>query len=382
MALRLLKFDTINPQAYIVDKIKEQYDSFSKFKRGEALDWIIATRGNFSDFYTYNLRKLGWESEEFFMNDYYIEKVAEEMFGLRKSYLYAKTRIKNLIRPSANRWKKVVISAYIKKYNPDVILVREISGMQSDFWKPFGMKSLLVSRIASPIPPHWFPGHWDIVLTSTEAYKTFFNLNGVKSYINPNGFDLRILDELSKREKKYDVTFVGGLGDRHWARRTKCIASFADKVNFKWWGYNGNRYKQEQSLKRSWQGITSGIDMLQIYKDSKIVFNDYGEVADGEGVNQRLFEALGVGSMLLTRNAENLRKNFPSDIFVTFDDERDCLEKINYYLKNEEEREKIAKRGQEYLLGNFTYDRLMTDIDIILKEGYESKFGRNLNRNN
>lgn len=350
--------------------------TFSRLSRAEALDWIISTRGNFSDFYTYNLKKLGWEAEEFFMNDYYIDKVADELFGANKSIRSLKERIKNKFKPSENRWKKIVISAYIESYKPDIILVREVIGMQSDFWKPFGKKALLAARLASPIPNRWYPRDFDLILTSTEAYKVFFNLNGVKSYINPNGFDRRILNELTNGEKKYGVTFVGGLGDRYWARRTKCIEYFAGEVDFKWWGYKGNKYGKDHPLNLTWQGITSGIDMLQIYKQSRIVFNDYGEVADGMGVNQRLFEALGVGSMLLTRSAENLKRNFPEGIFVTFDNEKDCLEKINYYLKNETEREEIAKKGQEFILSNFTYDKLMIDLERILKEAYEAKFGK------
>jgi len=114
--------------------------------------------------------------------------------------------------------------------------------------------------------------------------------------------------------------------------------------------------------------------MLQIYSQSKIVFNDYGKVADGMAVNQRMFEVLGLGSLLLTREADNLKKEYPANIFVTFRDEKDCLDKINYYLKNDEEREEIASAGQKYILNNFTYKILMKDLDNVLKKSYNKKF--------
>lgn len=114
--------------------------------------------------------------------------------------------------------------------------------------------------------------------------------------------------------------------------------------------------------------------MLKIYRQSKIVFNDYGEVANGLGVNQRIFEVLGTGSLLLTRYADNFKSEYPEDIFVVFTDEKDCLEKINYYLKNEKEREEIALRGQKFILENFTYEKLMKELSGHLKQLYKQKF--------
>lgn len=374
--MRLLKFDSINPEVYILNKIRENIGMFEKMSRAELLEWIISTRGNFSDFYTYNLKTLGWETEEFYVNEYYIDKVADELYGSTKNIIQYKERLKNKIRPVKNRWKIKVISDYIKKYNPDVIFVREHIGIQSDFWTSFRDKSFLVSRIAAPIPRSWSPKDWDLILTSTETYKTFFEINGVPSYINHNGFDERILNELTNGQKIHDVTFVGGLGNRNWMKRTKCVEYIAGQVNFKWWGYNGNKYEPDHPINKQWMGITTGIEMMNIYKQSKIVFNDYGEIAEGTGVNQRMFEVLGVGSLLITREAENLKKEYPQNIFVMFSDEKDCLDKINYYLKNEKEREEIASAGQKYILENFTYKQIMKELDLILKERYKKNSNR------
>ncbi len=118
--------------------------------------------------------------------------------------------------------------------------------------------------------------------------------------------------------------------------------------------------------------------MLQIYRDSKIVFNDYGEIADGMGVNQRIFEVLGVGSFLLTRKADNLEETFPKGLFEVFTDEKDCLDKINYFLRNDKEREEIAAAGQQHVLKNYSYKNLASEIDRVLRENFKIKFGRDL----
>ncbi len=261
-------------------------------------------------------------------------------------------------------------------YKPDVIMVREVIGLPSEFWRSYDDKALIVSRLAAPVPRYWSMTDFNLILTSTDAYKTFFELNGVETFINPNGFDERILNEIGECEKENDVTFVGGLGNRYWAKRTECVNYFAGKIDFKWWGYCGNKYPEGHPIKKSNQGITSGLDMLRIYKKSRIVFNDYGEIAENTGVNQRMFEVLGIGTFLLTREATNFRKNFPENIFVTFRDEKDCLDKINYFLKNEKEREEIASAGQKYILENYRYENLMKDIDVILNNSYRKKFSK------
>lgn len=378
LPMRLLKFDTINPEKYILRKIKDNASEISSMNRKQMLDWIISLRGNFSDFYTYHLRNLGWEAEEFIVSEPYLEKVIDELYGASKGVRHLKDDFLNRLRPFKDRWKLNVIKDYINNYNPDVILIREQIGIPSDYWHGFRSKALIVSRIATPVPRYWSHTDFDLILTSTEVFRTFFELNRVPSYINHNGFDERVLSELKQDEKKYNTTFVGGLGDKFWINRTKCFRYLVMNTDAVWWGYNEEIFPQTDVLRQRHRGLASGLEMLQIYKDSRIVFNDYGEIADGMGVNQRIFEVLGVGSFLLTRKADNLEKTFPKDIFATFTDEKDCLDKINYYLKNEAEREEIAKAGQEFILKNYNYKDLMKEIDTILRQNYKLKFKKSI----
>jgi hypothetical protein len=346
--------------------------------RKEFLAWIISLRANFSDFYTYNLRNIGWDAEEFIVTGCYIDKVEDELYGNAKNIVKLKSNLINRLRPVKDRRKLNIIKGYIDHYRPDVILVREQIGIPSEFWKSFSDKSLIVSRLAAPVPRFWSPADFDMILTSTEIYRQFFELNNVTSYINSNGFDERVLGELKPGDKKYNAVFVGGLGDKFWQARTKCFRYLAENIEMKWWGYNEEIFSESDPVRRSHQGITAGIEMLQIFKTSKIVFNDYGEIAAGMGVNQRIFEVLGVGSFLLTRKADNLDKSFPKDVFGTFVDEKDCLDKIKYFLKNEKEREEMAKAGQDFILNNFNYKDLSTELDRILKGKYKSKFNKDL----
>ena len=197
----------------------------------------------------------------------------------------------------------------------------------------------------------------------------------MKSLLNTDGFDVRIIDELdTNNAKEFDTVFVGGLGRSHFGKRTELMSKISDTVNFKWWGYKNDELKSE-SLEKTYQGATSGLDMFNIYKKSAIVLNDYINSANGVAINQRIFEVLGVGSFMLTRRSENLGTLLPRDSYDTFTDDEDCIRKIHYYLKNAKEREEKAKIGQQFILEKFNYKKLISKLSDQLREAYFEKFG-------
>jgi hypothetical protein len=58
-------------------------------------------------------------------------------------------------------------------------------------------------------------------------------------------------------------------------------------------------------------------------------------------VNQRLYEVMGVGSFLLSKESKTLESLLPKELNVTYRNVPDCLDKIKYFLKHEREREEI-----------------------------------------
>ncbi len=360
MSIKLIKFDIIHPPDYLT-KVKGTWHDIDKLTLDEYRDRLIKLRSNYSDFYTFHLNHTGeWQAEEYFlMDDDFTKKIAEKIFGSKAGF-YQIWRGRNLpgTAMNRNRWRRYVLTSYIRFVKPDVIFVRS-QPIESKFWEWFRFESLLVSRLSARLPFNWHPNHWHLIYTDQPDFKTFFELHGVKTILNKQGFDERIISELKIREKLYNTVFIGGLGTQNFSKRTDLFNAVAEKVDLTWWGYwwHNDPIKLEEfpELEKRFRGAVSGLEMFQIYKDSKIVINDYVDTANGIGFNQRMFELMGCGVFMLTRDAPNFESTFPKGLFATFENAEDLIKKVDYYLTHEGEREAIAKKGQRYVLEHYNY---------------------------
>ena len=75
-------------------------------------------------------------------------------------------------------------------------------------------------------------------------------------------------------------------------------------------------------------------------------------------ITRRIFEGMACGKLVLTDRldvAKGLEELFiDGQEIVLYDDMFDCIEKMNYYNENEEERERIAYNGMAKVIANHT----------------------------
>jgi glycosyltransferase involved in cell wall biosynthesis len=94
-------------------------------------------------------------------------------------------------------------------------------------------------------------------------------------------------------------------------------------------------------------------------------------------ITRRIFEGMACGKMVLTDRLPEetgLSEMFiEGEDIVYYDEMFDCIEKMNYYNENEEERERIAHNGMMKVLHNYTQIQVVDK----LTEKYEN-FRRNL----
>ena len=103
--------------------------------------------------------------------------------------------------------------------------------------------------------------------------------------------------------------------------------------------------------------------------NARIALNHHINVAQNYANNMRLYEATGVGSLLLTDYKDNLHCLFePGRDVVAYHSVKECAELIQHYLEHEDERAAIAKAGQSRTLAEHTYFHRMQEFVEIVRE--------------
>lgn len=140
--------------------------------------------------------------------------------------------------------------------------------------------------------------------------------------------------------KKYDICFVGNIAPGPREELLRLIQKHFPNV------FIGQRYLQE---------------MARTLSGSRIVFN----CSVKDDLNMRVFEALACGSLLLTNALPDSGQDelFQDGVHLaTYTDSEEMLHKIEYYLKHDNERERIAAAGREAALQAHTYRHRMEEL--------------------
>lgn len=163
---------------------------------------------------------------------------------------------------------------------------------------------------------------------------------------------------MCKMPKTRSIIFVGGdaFNNRGWI-----VNGLQEKYGerFEWWGQPHNRIR--------------GLPLNELYGSSKVVVGD--SQPSKNYWSNRVYETLGRGGFLLHPFVEGIDSEFIDKkhlVLYDRDSPQDLHDKIDYYLRNEKEREAIRLAGFEYVRDNLTYTHrcreLMKNYDTELQQ--------------
>jgi spore maturation protein CgeB len=114
--------------------------------------------------------------------------------------------------------------------------------------------------------------------------------------------------------------------------------------------------------------------MYRALARSRITVNRHINVAENNANNMRLYEATGVGSLLITDRKDNLGEIFEiGKEVVAYSSPEEAAELIRYYIKHPDEADLIAKAGQARTLKDHTYKTRMNELMPILERHLEER---------
>jgi spore maturation protein CgeB len=340
---------------------------------------LMARRFGTSDAYSFHLGRLGHNATEIVAN----------CESLQLAWAYGHAIDRRLVRRTGDilprrgqalarrSFLRSVALAQIEKFQPDVVYLQ-------DLWL-FGPRTLaslrrqgrlVVGQLASALPPVRRLRSLDLVLTAFPHYVDRLRRLGVKTEFFPIAFYERVLDCLvglgveakPRSSRQYSLTFVGGLSPKIYAEGTRALDSIAREMPLNVWGFGQENIPSGSAILSNYRGEAWGLDMYTVLAQSRITLNRHGEVAEGFATNMRMFEATGVGALLVTEKGKNLSQFFePGQEVVTYESEEDLIEKLRHYIKHDDERQEIAAAGQARTLREHTYERRIGELAEILE---------------
>jgi hypothetical protein len=347
-----------------------------------------------ADFYSRNLRRLGHEAVEIHLNNEAMQRAWAREQGLslpagqstassphprsgklRKLFRTTPGRtLRRVMEPFVRRfrrrtWLSRVLSAQVQHFRPDVILNQAVDSFDSRFLKSLKPKgSLLVGQIAAPLPEGDDLRGYDLMVSASPPIVQECRSRGLHAEPSRLAFEPDVLPRLGVSGNPIPVSFVGSVSHLHEGRR-QLLESLCKSSELCFWGKDLSELPDDSLLRSRHQGEVWGRGMYRILRDSRMTVNHHIGIAGPHAGNMRLYEATGVGTLLLTDWKEDLHEYFePGKEVVAYRSPAECAELIRHYSEHEDERLTIARAGQDRTLKEHTFYHRMQELLAVLSK--------------
>jgi len=344
--MRILILDPYYPD--VLDALYDAQPRLADAPYDEQWRAIMNLSFGTSDAYSVHLRELGHDAHEYIPNCRPLQLAWAREHAPRLSRLPWRIAGQAILLAQANRFRA------------DVVYVQSIGAFRPAVLRALSRRTkLLVGQIASALPQPERVRVYDLLFTS---FPHFVGRLDVPTELLRIGFDERVLDRVA-HPPRHDIVFIGQLGGQAHRRANGIVESAARQVAIDVWGPGDEDWPPDSPFRRRHHGTAWGIDMLAVLRGARIAINRHIDASAGYANNMRLFEATGMGTLLLTDELEGLSDMFiPGSEVITYAGADDLVEKARWYLAHEDERAAVAAAGQARTLRDHTYRARMQEL--------------------
>lgn len=264
------------------------------------------------------------------------------------------------------------IKSVIFQMKPDFLLHTK-DELPAETFEQLRQHVKVVMWYPDPELPDWLVPYIkasDIFFTMSEGLVEEFrkynpNIYWLSQAFEPSFFEMREITEADREIYSSDLAFVGNLGSkqRYLDRRAVLERILDEGFHLKWWGPRLPRKLATIPLimgkiGRSYGGkFVWGQEYAKVARCAKIFLAIDSMPHIRKSMSARMYTAVGCGAFYLCRHVDGIEDVLlPDKEIVTFRDEDEVVDKIRYYLGQDELRKKIANAGRERVLRDHTYE--------------------------
>jgi spore maturation protein CgeB len=312
------------------------------------------------------LRSLGHEAEDVIVNAYPLRRAwaAEHSSAIAAEWHWALRRRGLIPWPHRDygKWIWTSLIAQVRVFRPDVVYVQCVDLVPPSVVLELRAENVLVvGQLAAPLP-RWPLAGYDLMISSLPNYVSRFRAAGLDAEWVPLAFDPKVLEFVGSTPRDIDVSFVGSLSPHH-GDRVAILEAVARRTDVAIYSADADQVPRGSRLTSMMQGTAWGLDMYRVLARSALTINRHIDIAEQFANNLRLYEATGMGALLVTDAKANLADLFELDReVVVYRNANECAEMVEYYHLHSAERAAIAAAGQRRTLSTHTWRDRMSRI--------------------
>jgi spore maturation protein CgeB len=266
-------------------------------------------------------------------------------------------------------WMWSTLLAQVRDYRPDVVHIACMDLVPSAVVANIATQvRLVVGQVATELPANRSYRDYGLVVSAVHSFVHRFRQGGASAEWLPLAFEPAIRRSMAELERDIAVSFVGSFSDRY-ADRAEIVAALAGAAPLQTWTADVHRLPLRSPIRKTIQGQAFGKDMYRLMARSRVTVNTHGIVAGNEAANLRLFEATGMGALLVTDARTNLGELFDVGAeVVAYENPHEAGELVRYYLDHPKDAQAVAAAGQARTLREHTWTNRMERLSRIIGE--------------
>ena len=370
--MRFLQIHTFYPQ--YLESLYSRFKSLHKASFQEQIDVLLSDAFSAVHMIAPYMAQAGYESRLVIANCHQVQSQwlkENSSYGLH-----------------TENWIEEIARKQVEEFQPDILYLSHPIEFDGTFVRKLSHKPKLVLgwRAAS------FPNNidWsgiDVMLSSLKPLLELAVQRGAKhGAVFMPGFPTNIAKRIKETKASRDIVFAGQYTPSQHAKRGYYLRELAKTATAK--GYDcalhltGHPGQIPTDLKRYLSPPVYGLAMHKALRQGRIAFdaradhfivdpekNTKIDIGGEDTANMRIFEATGSGVFLLTENFANITQYFDVGKEIeTFEDRKELIGKVDYYLAHPEKREEIAAQGQARCFKEHSTEHRVQELNRIIRK--------------
>lgn len=213
-------------------------------------------------------------------------------------------------------------------------------------------------------------GEFSKIYTFEEYDLITLKENGISANYAPVGYS-DVFDNVLLRDKEWDISFLGSA----YPNRLRILEKLSKVANNKNWKlkiigpFYNNKYPWKKFVfSKKYPNICKFLEnktippkeAAELYAKSKICLNIHDEKS--KSPNPRCFELMASGAFQIIDYRKYMGNLVDGKDLVVYNSDDELIEKINYYLINDEERKRIANNGKNKIYSRFSMRNILENM--------------------